>query len=807
MNRLFKKLTAMTLVIALTSCFFAVPTAAESAGSDDSLPAYRGVYYYRPVLGEFDGNSSDDVDRYAYSDDFFAADSGVYNEHLATFSMLMSECSVSSSREPSTAEGYKNKSRNAAALLEDNGFADIEANNDYKSKPGNHTIGVMCAHKTVTVSGEPRTLIAVVPRSAGYEKEWTDNFTIGSEGDAKGFDDSSEKSLAYVREYINAHGITGDIKLWTTGFSRGGGVVNMIAKKLIDDPAGYLGDGVTLKSGDLYAYAFAVPRAAISDNDPKNSRYASIFNISANTELPSKMAPANMGFERYGTDIPLINDDNYDKMLHALKIRSESLLELYENSCSTRLFKPKKMVITDGSVSIVDDNESYLPDNVSDYLDDLASYLTYVAGGRAGYNSEFEKPVAYLIAYLGTLSADQITAMVNSASQDEDAAYLAAAMYAYFMRYKAKYGKIDKSARSAAEPAQTGSAQAEIAETSIDAGTVAKVSLKLAVYMMRSPESLNDTAAEYLGKVLSKAMDATGASDEERSVLLSKSSLKALTHFLSFMLLGNIRQSSDYRPLDINNEQLKNLATLIGNAPNLVSDHTNDVIVSWMKSYDSYYDDYKKLTAEESKGYRRVYIPAPEGVRLDGRIAADSGETVAVIEDGRLKSSSNPWVGYTSSDDGGFFRIPAEESYHIYLNCSRTSDLTVRIGEYTCYDAKCVTVSDKTVSATPRDTVTVKLPRLFGDFTVPSGAKYNTYIEEGTHTVLGDADSDGEVNTVDATAVSRTVLLLPCAVFDKLAADVDSDGDITIVDATFIQRAAANIPVPYPVGKQIESTE
>ena len=196
MNRLFKKLTAMTLVIALTSCFFAVPTAAEPAGSDDSLPAYRGVYYYRPVLGEFDGNSLDDVDRYAYSDDYFAADSGVYNEHLATFSMLMSECSVSSSREPSTAEGYKQKGRNAAALLEDNGFADIEANNDYKSKPGNHTIGVMCAHKTVTVSGEPRTLIAVVPRSAGYEKEWTDNFTIGSEGDAKASPERSAQSVS-----------------------------------------------------------------------------------------------------------------------------------------------------------------------------------------------------------------------------------------------------------------------------------------------------------------------------------------------------------------------------------------------------------------------------------------------------------------------------------------------------------------------------------------------------------------------------------------------------------------------------------
>jgi hypothetical protein len=44
-------------------------------------------------------------------------------------------------------------------------------------------------------------------------------------------------------------------------------------------------------------------------------------------------------------------------------------------------------------------------------------------------------------------------------------------------------------------------------------------------------------------------------------------------------------------------------------------------------------------------------------------------------------------------------------------------------------------------------------------------------------------------------------------VFDNLAADADSDGDITIVDATFIQRFAINIPVPYPIGRRIGSTE
>ena len=804
MNRLSKRVTALILVFTLLSCVFAVPISAEQTSAGSYLP-YKGVYYYRPVLGEL-GGSADAEDRYVYSDSFFTADSAVYNEHLATFSMIVSECSVSSNREPDTQEGYKNKSRNAAALLEDNGFTDIDANEDYKSKPGKHTVGVLCAHKKITVSGTDYTLIAVIPRSAGYENEWTDNFTIGSDGDAEGFDKSADKCLSYVRDYIRRTGITGDIKLWTAGFSRGGGVAELIAKKLIDDPTGHLGDSIELYSGNLYAYCFAVPKAAHSGNDPKNSRYASIFNISADTELPSKLCPTNMGFDRYGADISLTESKDYDTMLSKLNIRSKYMHDLYKESYSSRLFNPKKLVINGDSVSIVDDDESYIPNDVSTYLDGLATYLTYTVGGREGYYAEFEKPVSYLISYIGSLDSDQMSAFIDSLTNNEDTPYMALAMYSYFMRYKAKYGNLTLRGASR-ELASTSADIGDTSDTSADAGLIAKLTLRLAVYMLRSPESLKDTAADYLGGVLGAAMDAAGATADERSVLLSKSSLKALTHFLTFLLLGNIWQSDRTDYIDINNEQIKSAATLIGNAPNLVSDHANEIIVSWLKADDGFYDDYNELTAEEATGYRRVYISAPEGVRLDGEITTDGGDTVAVIKDGKPISSSDLCVGYTTSDEGGFFRIPADSGYRIKLKCSGSCDVSVRIGEYTCYDGKCVTVSDKTVSATPRDTVTVKLPRLFGDFTVPTGAKYNTYIEESTDTILGDADSNGEVDTVDAVAVNRTVLRLPCAVFDKLAADVDSDGDITIVDATFIQRAAINVPVPYPVGRRIESTE
>lgn len=68
---------------------------------------------------------------------------------------------------------------------------------------------------------------------------------------------------------------------------------------------------------------------------------------------------------------------------------------------------------------------------------------------------------------------------------------------------------------------------------------------------------------------------------------------------------------------------------------------------------------------------------------------------------------------------------------------------------------------------------------------------------------LGDANGDGEVDSVDATVVQRaaTRIQVPYSEEQLMCADVDGDGSLTIVDATFIQRYDSRIAVPYPVGE------
>ena len=69
--------------------------------------------------------------------------------------------------------------------------------------------------------------------------------------------------------------------------------------------------------------------------------------------------------------------------------------------------------------------------------------------------------------------------------------------------------------------------------------------------------------------------------------------------------------------------------------------------------------------------------------------------------------------------------------------------------------------------------------------------------------LLGDADGDGKVTVIDATAIQRNCAQISVSSFDKQAADIDESGVISVSDATYIQRWLANISCPYRIGETI----
>lgn len=72
----------------------------------------------------------------------------------------------------------------------------------------------------------------------------------------------------------------------------------------------------------------------------------------------------------------------------------------------------------------------------------------------------------------------------------------------------------------------------------------------------------------------------------------------------------------------------------------------------------------------------------------------------------------------------------------------------------------------------------------------------------GNGYVRGDADGDGTVTILDATAIQRKLADLSVSSFNEKAADVDGDG-LNILDATRIQRKLAAFADPYHIGETV----
>ena len=71
--------------------------------------------------------------------------------------------------------------------------------------------------------------------------------------------------------------------------------------------------------------------------------------------------------------------------------------------------------------------------------------------------------------------------------------------------------------------------------------------------------------------------------------------------------------------------------------------------------------------------------------------------------------------------------------------------------------------------------------------------------------LLGDADGDEDVSSVDSTVIQRVIaeFNVPIDEATLLQGDVDGSGELEVVDATLIQRWLADFVVPYPIGEYV----
>ena len=275
---------------------------------------YEGKYDLQEgLLGYQSSSSGNRATVYFYSDGYFAAAPDVYNSSLATMSYVLADSA-------STAGGtiwsndlpggaYSNSFRNAIMLLSDIGIQDkdISVNEDFEIEPTKDTIATVVGAKEITLDGEAYILIPVSVRGGGYGAEWASNFTLSIEGEAYGFSSAATKVINHIESFINSNTSfdiptalsEGKVKFWVVGFSRGGAVANLTAKRLTDT----YGEAGNL----IYGYSFETPKggtdvAQIYEPWTYNGVYANIHNIINPGDFIPSVAPSSMGFKRYGVD-------------------------------------------------------------------------------------------------------------------------------------------------------------------------------------------------------------------------------------------------------------------------------------------------------------------------------------------------------------------------------------------------------------------------------------------------------------------------------------------------------------------------
>lgn len=309
------------LIVLLTSSLCLGVMSCGVALGVNAAPTYevkKAIFHYPPVAPEKTDSFVGDV---YFSQGYFEHPSTEYDSHLATASLAM-VISTFTDFGPFDDDWHYNQSKFVEEYFSAIGFEGFTVNQDYRESATFYSIGLAAAKKAM---GD-YTVVAIVPRSGGYFREWANNMHLGdgSQSDMmhEGWYNAANKLLSFLDGYVSDQGITGKVKLWMSGFSRGGATTN-IAAGLIDNKLSrgekIFSNGATTSREDVYAYTFEAPQGANVHSKnvkaPKDSLYDNIFNIVNPLDVVPKVAMKQYGFTRFGRDkyvrTKFYDPDNY----------------------------------------------------------------------------------------------------------------------------------------------------------------------------------------------------------------------------------------------------------------------------------------------------------------------------------------------------------------------------------------------------------------------------------------------------------------------------------------------------------------
>ena len=621
MNRKFKKTTALFLCVLMIAGMLANTVSAASSGGG----VKKGEFIFAPHTY----TDGDLTDIYYYTDEVFSGSALDYNEHLATMSMILAASSISS--QDADAD-YGVKSRNLRYLFREWDFTRFAVNDYYMEKPGEQTMGVGMAYKVIGEGENAYTLLAIVPRSAGYQKEWAGNFTVGTEGVHEGFATGRDIILEFAKAYVEENGadFVGDVKVWTVGYSRGAGVANLLAAYLDDNGSAL---GVDLKKENIFAYTFGTPsNVQYGDEDEKaalESNYLNIHNRYSEYDIVTYAPFKDWNFTYYGTTklFDVGNAEKKAEMLKFLEKTNKTIYDIYTaegSSADPDNFMPLmlQLNLTGGfGVSLVPADPAYgIPTNQKDFLESRITFLVNnLVPDRETYVEEgYQYALQRLTSLYFGLDAEQSALLFEGMSQD--AAILAAVYYSYFVsdfylnsakaltfsayilldslpmveEYLAALDLTEASEISewyvfAKEFIQT----EEYAYIKTLLPLVANGVEILDSELLLIKDTIKRFASGVTAGVLGSGVAALTIDEAEKAELMatmtSEEVAGPLTEFLVYLLLGS--DDTELKPFDPSNKNISLAVTFLANAGRYMRVHNNEIILSWLRTEDSYYEN------------------------------------------------------------------------------------------------------------------------------------------------------------------------------------------------------------------------
>lgn len=630
-----------------------------------------------------------------YSDGYFLNDARIYDSHLATMSLCFAMTSFARtsgtwSSDTSKADNGGYRWQNAYDLLTELGYDHFEVNDFWSAKPTKDSVGVLAAYKENDYNGV--TMIAVGVRGQGYEQEWASNFTVGKTGDHDGFAEGRDNVLAFLKKYIAENGITGEIKIWITGYSRAGCISNMVGGKLVD---GYsLGNGATVAQQDLYVYTFEAPMGALKTNT--RGDYKNIHNTINLNDIVPMVAPSSWGFARY----------NIDRYLPSAKLSAS--YSAFENSYVQNMLTFFEEFAGKGNYNVSEKGSHYsLKVNWSKILPGgdpfmeivekdvskeviLTESTTFlfdgVIGDRNTYYYDFQSGVREIMALcnggkltdlLGEgMSAEEFISKFFAELTVGRLIDIVSPMFALnFDSYEERKDKVKENIEDFVK---------DVLNDSDLWGTV--------LFVAGIKETLTDTLWRLVETVLEDLFNK------------NTKSFQSLINLICFAADGEIGQA-----------------------------HYPELTLSWMMSQDSYYEEGQ--TDFTCTNFRIVHINCPVDVRVydnqTGRLVA------AILDDEAQDVEDSSIISYLSLDGEKIVILPSDGDYSIHIEATDNGTMSYTVDEYdltgnansriVCYYDVPISKGDKLKAYAPALSETEQ------ESAIPSGssAEYTLYDNSG----------------------------------------------------------------------------